>query len=236
MTLHDFLKLNKQVLEMADKCYDLFEKLGWKKDKFSFVNKAEEEADKMMATPLEDLKKKKEELGSQAFSAWLRRPMKTLKNLEERYAAWNKLYEMKIEDEKKEAEKKKNLKEDILGLSEENKKGVAVDYSKKEKLYKEFVRINQEIIAKANKLLKRPEGAKFEAYSPLIKAEKDAKAFLDLLYKPEAFNYMEEARINKIMNIVKKSLKDVELIELTAKRVSDKKNLKEDILELYKNV
>ena len=117
MTLHDFLKLNKQVLEMADKCYDLFEKLGWKKDKFSFVNKAEQEADKMMATPLEDLKKKKEELGSQAFSAWLRRPMKTLKNLEERYAAWNKLYEMKIEDEKKEAEKKKSLKEDILGLS-----------------------------------------------------------------------------------------------------------------------
>lgn len=116
MTLFEFMKLNKEVLETVDKCYELFEKLDWKKDRFSFVNKAQEESEKLISLPLEDLKKKKEELGSQAFSKWLRRPEYTLKNLKERYSAWYKLYDMKLQDDIKNSRKKEEIKEDILGL------------------------------------------------------------------------------------------------------------------------
>jgi ABC-type antimicrobial peptide transport system permease subunit len=123
MNYNEFISLNREAIELTNKCKKVFEAQGWADDRFPIVNKVRKLAESNLKLSMADLKKKQEELGDSKFKFWIKGIIKDISSLKERYSAWSKIPEPK---------NKESLRESVLELSGVLEEGIKMLKNSKE--------------------------------------------------------------------------------------------------------
>lgn len=120
MKYSEYISINKEAISLVKKSQKELERHGWSNNRFPIVGKTLKEAEEALKLSVEDLKKKREEMGEKKFNFWLKKLEKNVSDLKGRLSAWEKIPTEEEERKKKEEDLDENvfsLRESILELS-----------------------------------------------------------------------------------------------------------------------
>lgn len=120
MKYSEYVSMNREAISLVKKSQKELKRHGWSNNRFPIVGNTLKEAEEALKLSVEDLKKKREEMGEKKFNFWLKKLEKNVSDLKGRLSAWEKTPTEEEERKKKEEDLDENvlsLREEILKLS-----------------------------------------------------------------------------------------------------------------------
>lgn len=114
MKYSEYVNMNREAIYLVKKSQKELKRHGWSNNRFPIVGKTLKEAEEALKLSVEDLKKKREEMGEKKFNFWLKKLEKNVSDLKGRLSAWEK-----TPTEEEERKKKEDLDESTISLREE---------------------------------------------------------------------------------------------------------------------